>query len=66
MLTIEYPKNDFRIKREGEKGFIFDELRKQWLPLTPEEWVRQNFINYLVQVQQYPATLIAQEKNYTW
>jgi len=65
MLTIEYPKNDFRIKREGEKGFIFDELRKQWLPLTPEEWVRQNFIKSLVEVKEYPATLIAQEKKIT-
>ena len=62
MLTIEYPKNDFRMKREGEKGFIFDELRKQWVRLTPEEWVRQNFVQYLIQVKQYPASLIAQEK----
>ncbi len=62
MLTIDYPKNDFRIKREEGKDFIFDELRKQWLRLTPEEWVRQNFIQYLVQVKQYPASLIAQEK----
>lgn len=62
MLTIEYPKNDFRFKREAGKEFIFDELRKQWLRLSPEEWVRQNFIQYLVQVKQYPASLIAQEK----
>jgi len=62
MLTIEYPKNDFRFKRDAGKDFIFDELRKQWLRLSPEEWVRQNFIQYLVQVKQYPASLIAQEK----
>src|ERR1700741_3574317 len=62
MLTIDYPKNDFRYKREEGKEFIFDELRKQWLRLSPEEWVRQNFIQYLVQVKQYPASLIAQEK----
>ncbi len=62
MLTIEYPKNDFRTKREAGKDFIFDELRKQWLRLSPEEWVRQNFIQYLIQVKQYPASLIAQEK----
>ena len=62
MLTIEYPKNDFRFKREAGKEFIFDELRKQWLRLSPEEWVRQNFIQYLVQVKQYPGSLIAQEK----
>ena len=62
MLTIEYPKNDFRIKREGGKELIFDQLRKQWLRLSSEEWVRQNFIQYLIQVKNYPATLIAQEK----
>lgn len=41
---------------------IFDSLRKKWLLLTPEEWVRQNFLSYLVKVQAYPATLIALEK----
>ena len=62
MLQISYPKPAFRIKKEGGKEFIFDSLRKKWLLLTPEEWVRQNFIQYLVQVMKYPATLIAIEK----
>lgn len=62
MVLINYPERDFRIKKEGEKEFIFDVLRKKWLVLTPEEWVRQNFVQYLIRVKAYPSTLIALEK----
>ena len=62
MMNINYPAPDFRIKKEGEKEFIFDSLRRKWLALTPEEWVRQNFVQYLLQEKKYPATLIALEK----
>ena len=62
MISIQYPHFDFRIKKEEEKEWIFDEFRKQWVRLTPEEWVRQNMLQYLVQVKKYPASLIAIEK----
>ena len=62
MIQIIYPKHEFRFKKEEEKEFIFYEIRKQWLRLTPEEWVRQNFLQYLVLTKKYPATLIAIEK----
>ena len=62
MVLINYPEPGFRIKKEGEKEFIFDDLRKKWLVLTPEEWVRQNFVQFLIQTKNYPATLIALEK----
>ena len=62
MISIEYPAYPFRTKEEEGKKFIFDELRKQWLRLTGEEWVRQNFLQYLLQVKKYPAALIAVEK----
>jgi len=62
MLSIQFPEPNFRLKKEKEKDFIFDPLRKKWLLLTPEEWVRQNFVQYLIQVKNYPADLIAQEK----
>ena len=62
MVRIDYPEPQFRIKKEGTKEFIFDSQRKKWVLLTPEEWVRQNFIQYLVQVKNYPASLIAVEK----
>ncbi|HEY8896707.1 MAG TPA: type I restriction enzyme HsdR N-terminal domain-containing protein [Niastella sp.] len=62
MIRIEYPAFPFRMKEEEGKEFIFDENRRQWLRLTPEEWVRQNFMQYLLQVKQYPASLTAIEK----
>ncbi len=62
MVNINYPEPAFRIKTEEGKEFIFDSLRKKWIVLTPEEWVRQNFVQYLLQVKNYPASLIAIEK----
>src|SRR5258706_2000870 len=62
MLVINYPEPGFRIKKEGDKDWLFDPIRKKWLLLTPEEWVRQNFVQYLVQVKNYPAALIALER----
>ena len=62
MIKISYPLYDFRIKDEDGKELIFDDFRKLWVRLTPEEWVRQNMLQYLVQVKNYPASLIAIEK----
>jgi hypothetical protein len=62
MIAIQYPQPDFRIKKENGKEFIFDTLRKKWLVLTPEEWVRQNFVQYLIRAKNYPSSLIAIEK----
>jgi len=62
MIKIDYPPYQPKIKIEDNKEIIFDEARKKWVLLTPEEWVRQNFLQYLVQVKKYPATLIAVEK----
>lgn len=62
MIKIEYPPYDFRIKTSGEKELIFDPVRKQWVPLSPEEWVRQNFLQYLLLVKNYSASLMAVEK----
>jgi hypothetical protein len=62
MIKIEYPLYQAKIKEENGKEFIFDEFRKRWVILTPEEWVRQNFLQYLTQTKKYPASLIAIEK----
>jgi hypothetical protein len=62
MIKIDYPAYQPKIKMQQGKEFIFDEIRKQWTMLTPEEWVRQNFLQYLVQVKKYPAALIAIER----
>lgn len=62
MIKISYPSYPFKIETREDKEYIFDPLRKKWVRLTPEEWVRQNFLQYLLQVKQYPASLIAIEK----
>ena len=65
MIKIEYPPYQPKIKKEDNKEFIFDEVRKRWVILTPEEWVRQNFLQYIIHVKKYPASLIAVEKEIT-
>ena len=62
MIKVEFPAPAFQIKSEEGKEFIFDSLRKQWVRLTPEEWVRQNLIQYMLQTKQYPAAFIGIEK----
>ena len=62
MIKVNYPEPVFRIKEENGKEMIFDFIRKQWLLLNEEEWVRQNFIQFLVQELKYPSELIAVEK----
>ncbi|HUC79409.1 MAG TPA: type I restriction enzyme HsdR N-terminal domain-containing protein [Flavisolibacter sp.] len=62
MIVVQFPEPKFRLKKEGEKAFVFDEIRKRWLLLTEEEWVRQNFVAYLQKELHYPAALIAIEK----
>ena len=62
MINIQFPSHSFKTKNENGKEVIFDECRKQWVLLTPEEWVRQNFLQYLIQERLYPASLIAIER----
>ena len=62
MQQLNLPAYDFRVKTENGKQMIFDSIRKKFVVLTPEEWVRQNFIEYLKIVKQYPANLMAVEK----
>jgi hypothetical protein len=62
MIIIDYPTPDFRVKKEADKQMLFDAFRKKWVVLTPEEWVRQNFLQYLIQKLDYPSSLIALEK----
>ena len=62
MIVVQYPEPQFRMKNENGKKYIFDAIRKAWLLLTQEEWVRQNFVNYLITQLKYPSTVIALEK----
>ncbi|MCG8858712.1 type I restriction enzyme HsdR N-terminal domain-containing protein [Tenacibaculum finnmarkense] len=62
MQKLNLPTYKFRLKSNDNKTFIFDNLRKKYLVLTPEEWVRQHFVRFLMEEKKYPATLIAIEK----
>jgi hypothetical protein len=62
MIKIDYPSFNYKIKGEEGREFIFDEIRKRWVRLTPEEWVRQNTIQYLLQIKYYPYKLFSIEK----
>lgn len=62
MEKLNLPQYPIKIKEEEGEYFIFDAIRKKYLVLTPEEWVRQNFIQFLIQEKGFPASLIAIEK----
>ncbi|MEO5984959.1 MAG: type I restriction enzyme HsdR N-terminal domain-containing protein [Ferruginibacter sp.] len=62
MIKIAYPEYNPVTRKHENKEQVFDPFRKKWVILTPEEWVRQNFMQYLVKVLNYPASLIAIEK----
>ncbi len=62
VIKIDYPSYQPKIKKENTKEYIFDEVRKKWILLTPEEWVRQNFLQYLIQNHKFSPSLIAVEK----
>lgn len=62
MLQLNLPQYSFRIKKQNEKLVIFDSQRKRYVALTPEEWVRQNFIRFLIEEKGYPAAYLAIEK----
>jgi hypothetical protein len=66
MERLNLPTYSFKLKSEQGRNFIFDEIRRKYVVLTPEEWVRQHFIHYLVNHRSYPATLIEVEKQFTY
>ena len=59
--NLNLPEFDIKIKNIEDKPFVFDIIRKKFICLTPEEWVRQNFLHYLVFEKNYPASLISIE-----
>ena len=62
MVLLNLPQVEFRVKSKENKQFIFDIIRKKYVVLSPEEWVRQHIIHYLITVKRYPKSLIAVEK----
>jgi hypothetical protein len=65
MIKLNLPTSNFRLKSSENKTLIFDNLRKKYLVLTPEEWVRQHFVRFLIDYKKYPISLIALEKQLT-
>jgi hypothetical protein len=65
MVSLNLPQAVFKIKSNENTQLIFDIIRKKYVVLTPEEWVRQHVINYLITVKGYPKSLIAVEKQLT-
>ena len=62
MIQLAFPAYDFKIKQSENGRVIFDFVRRKYVVLTPEEWVRQNILVYLCEVMQYPKGLISVEK----
>ena len=61
MFRLNLPPYPIKIQEKGEKRQIFDFLRRKWVALTPEEWVRQHFTHYLAEQKGYPQSLLANE-----
>ncbi|MET2984989.1 type I restriction enzyme HsdR N-terminal domain-containing protein [Aureibaculum conchae] len=66
MIVLNLPKAELSIKSKENKQFIFDIIRKKYMVLTPEEWVRQHVIHYLIHEKNYPKSIIAVEKQLTF
>lgn len=62
MIKINFPKEQPRIRDNNGIKEIFDSIRKKWLVLTPEEWVRQNIICFLLMKKNVPSSLVSVEK----
>ena len=61
MFRLNLPTYEIKIAQKGNKQLIFDFLRRKYVALTPEEWVRQHFVHYLVEHKGYPAGLLGNE-----
>lgn len=63
MFNLSLPEYKFEIKEEKDKKFILDKIRKRYVLLTPEEWVRQNFVQYLIREIEIPESHIVIEQS---
>lgn len=61
MFSLNLPPYDIKLSGTKEKPFVFDALRRRYIALTPEEWVRQHFVHFLIEHKGYPASLLANE-----
>lgn len=66
MTDLNLPTFDYTLRKQSGKVFILDILRKKYLVLTQEEWVRQHFVHFLINVHRYPKALIKVEGGLTF
>ncbi|WP_461532852.1 type I restriction enzyme HsdR N-terminal domain-containing protein [Sinomicrobium sp.] len=62
MQSLNFPQYDFRFKNRENKTYIFDSIRKKFVQLQPEEWVRQHVVQFLITEKNYPVSLINVER----
>ena len=65
MQRLNLPTYSFKLKSENGRDLIFDSFRNRWVALTPEEWVRQHFVEYLISDYGYPRSLLLLEQTIT-
>ena len=65
MYRLNLPQYEIKIKQQNGKTLILDTLRRKFVSLTPEEWVRQHFVHFLTEHKGYPASLISNETELT-
>ncbi|MDR1499520.1 MAG: type I restriction enzyme HsdR N-terminal domain-containing protein [Tannerellaceae bacterium] len=61
MIMLNLPAFDAKLLERDGRRMILDPLRRKYVALTPEEWVRQHFVNYLITKKQYPPDLLGNE-----
>ncbi len=61
MLSLNLPVCELKISQRDGKNIIFDRIRRRYVALTPEEWVRQHFVHFLIDHKGYPASLMGNE-----
>ncbi len=61
MQALNLPKTNLKVIKQGDRYDIFDVLRKRYIRLTPEEWVRQHFVHFLIEHKGFPAARMANE-----
>jgi len=62
VIKLNLPSFEYQLKNSENKMFIFDVIRKKYIQLTPEEWVRQHWLHYLINYKKYPKSLVSVEK----